>query len=267
MYTFSRQCRKLHHTQREGTAFYSNNNNPSPKKLTSKTSGTESGWTSKTILWDDSPWANTRSPSTGVISSDASTPPRRASQWILDPPRRPNRLITRRVTWLGELLSWTDFDKESLSKPMKNERSFLGNGESSYWTSNRNGKIEVNRTSKKSQLARTSQTTWVHLAGISRFGPARKSSFLAIKYILYWPSLLGQNGWIQVSFFLAFLLTTTSSDQFRFLGNCPSTLPLTHVSALKSQISEKQGSGVGWVGSFLKPKLIHFVLVHKNTKK
>lgn len=122
-----------------------------PKKnLTSKTSGTESGWTSKTILRDDSPWANTRSPSTGVISSDASTPLSRASQWILDPPRRPNRLITRRVTWLGELLSWTDFVKESLSKPMKNERSFLGNGESSYWTSDRNGKIEVNRTCKKS---------------------------------------------------------------------------------------------------------------------
>lgn len=179
MYTFSRQCRKLHHTQREGTAFYSNNNNPSPKKLTSKTSGTESGWTSKTILWDDSPWANTRSPSTGVISSDASTPPRRASQWILDPPRRPNRLITRRVTWLGELLSWTDFDKESLSKPMKNERSFLGNGESSYWTSNRNGKIEVNRTSKNSQLARTSQTTWAHLArsGFLALVPQEKALF------------------------------------------------------------------------------------------
>ena len=39
-------------------------------------------------------------------------------------------------------------------------------------------------------------------------------------------------------------------DQFRFLGNCLPTPPLTHVSAFKSQVSEKHGSGVGWMGSF-----------------
>ena len=35
------------------------------------------------------------------------------------------------------------------------------------------------------------------------------------------------------------------------MGNCPPTPPLTHVSALKSQVSEKHGLGVGRVGSFL----------------
>ena len=39
-------------------------------------------------------------------------------------------------------------------------------------------------------------------------------------------------------------------DQFRFLGNCLPTPPLTHVSALKSHVSEKHWLGVGWMGSF-----------------
>ena len=39
-------------------------------------------------------------------------------------------------------------------------------------------------------------------------------------------------------------------DQFRFLGNCLPTPPLTHVSALKSNVSEKHGLRVGWMGSF-----------------
>ena len=39
-------------------------------------------------------------------------------------------------------------------------------------------------------------------------------------------------------------------DQFRFLGNCLPTPPLTHVSALKSHVSEKHGLGVGWMGSY-----------------
>ena len=39
-------------------------------------------------------------------------------------------------------------------------------------------------------------------------------------------------------------------DQFRFLGNCLPTPPLTHVSFLKSQVSEKHGLGVGWMGSY-----------------
>ena len=39
-------------------------------------------------------------------------------------------------------------------------------------------------------------------------------------------------------------------DQFRFLGNCLPTPPLTHVSALKSHVSEKHWLWVGWMGSF-----------------
>ena len=39
-------------------------------------------------------------------------------------------------------------------------------------------------------------------------------------------------------------------DQFRFLGNCLPTPPLTHVSALKSHVREKHWLGVGWMGSF-----------------
>ena len=39
-------------------------------------------------------------------------------------------------------------------------------------------------------------------------------------------------------------------DQFRFLGNCLPTPPLTHVSFLKSHVSEKHGLGVGWMGSY-----------------
>ena len=39
-------------------------------------------------------------------------------------------------------------------------------------------------------------------------------------------------------------------DQFRFLGNCLPTPPLTHASALTSHVSEKHWLGVGWVGSF-----------------
>ena len=41
-----------------------------------------------------------------------------------------------------------------------------------------------------------------------------------------------------------------SLDQIRFLGNCPPTLPLTHLSGLKSHVSEKHGLRVWWVGSF-----------------
>ena len=44
--------------------------------------------------------------------------------------------------------------------------------------------------------------------------------------------------------------------EFRFMGNCPPTPPLTHVSALKSQVSEKHGLGVGRVGSFLETYLL-----------
>ena len=39
-------------------------------------------------------------------------------------------------------------------------------------------------------------------------------------------------------------------DQFRFLGNCLPTPPLTHVSFLKSHVSEKHGLGVGRMDSF-----------------
>ena len=39
-------------------------------------------------------------------------------------------------------------------------------------------------------------------------------------------------------------------DQFRFLGNCLPTPPLTHVSALKSHVSVKHGLRMGWMGSF-----------------
>ena len=39
-------------------------------------------------------------------------------------------------------------------------------------------------------------------------------------------------------------------DQFKFLGNCLPTPPLTHVSALKSHVSQKHWLGVGWMGSF-----------------
>ena len=39
-------------------------------------------------------------------------------------------------------------------------------------------------------------------------------------------------------------------DQFRFLGNCLPTPPLTHVSFLKSHVSEKHWLGVGQMGSF-----------------
>ena len=39
-------------------------------------------------------------------------------------------------------------------------------------------------------------------------------------------------------------------DRFRFLGNCLPTPPLTHVSFLKSHVSEKHGLGVGWMGSY-----------------
>ena len=39
-------------------------------------------------------------------------------------------------------------------------------------------------------------------------------------------------------------------DQFRFLGNCLPTRHLTHVSFLKSHVSEKHGLGVGWMDSF-----------------
>lgn len=41
-----------------------------------------------------------------------------------------------------------------------------------------------------------------------------------------------------------------SLNQIRLLGNCPSAPPLIHVFGLKSQVSEKHGVGVGWVGSF-----------------
>ena len=37
------------------------------------------------------------------------------------------------------------------------------------------------------------------------------------------------------------------TDQLTFLGNFPPNPPLTHVSALKSQVSEKHGLGVEWV--------------------
>ena len=39
-------------------------------------------------------------------------------------------------------------------------------------------------------------------------------------------------------------------DQFRFLGNCLPTPPLTHVSALTSHVSEKHWLGEGLMGSF-----------------
>ena len=39
-------------------------------------------------------------------------------------------------------------------------------------------------------------------------------------------------------------------DQFRFLRNCLPTPPLTHVSALKSHVSEKHRLRVGWMSSF-----------------
>ena len=39
-------------------------------------------------------------------------------------------------------------------------------------------------------------------------------------------------------------------DQFRFLENCLPTPSVTHVSALKSHVSEKHWLEVGWMGSF-----------------
>ena len=41
-----------------------------------------------------------------------------------------------------------------------------------------------------------------------------------------------------------------SLDQIRFLGNCPPTPPLTHLSGLKSHVSEKHGLREWWVSSF-----------------
>ena len=85
--------------------------------LTSRISGVESGLTLKFIVFVSSPWANIRAPWTGSISSLASTPSNRASQWTREPPRRPNRRFTVSVSALRVLLSRTDFDNEALSKP------------------------------------------------------------------------------------------------------------------------------------------------------
>ena len=49
-------------------------------------------------------------------------------------------------------------------------------------------------------------------------------------------------------------------DQFRFLGNCLPTPSLTHVSALKSHVSDKHWLGVGWMGSLENVFLVfHFL--------
>ena len=50
-------------------------------------------------------------------------------------------------------------------------------------------------------------------------------------------------------------------DQFRFLGNCLPTPPLTHVSALKSHVSQKHWLGVGWMCFFFLFKILNLVLL------
>ena len=71
--------------------------------------------------------------------------------------------------------------------------------------------------------------------------------FLATYLAIFWDRIAKETT-TTIALVLFHPASRASLDQIRFLGNCPPTPPLTHVSGLKSHVSEKHGLGVGWVG-------------------